>query len=451
MATEPWLPQALLQRKRNGEALDAPALRRWMRGVAEGRVSDAQLGAFAMAVCLRGMSAAETLALTLAMRDSGDCLDWHAAGLDGPLLDKHSTGGVGDLTSLVLGPLIAACGGYVPMLSGRGLGHTGGTLDKLESIPGLRSEVDPTRLQQVVREAGVAIVAAGGALAPADQRLYAVRDVTATVDSIPLITGSILSKKLAAGSHALLLDVKVGSGATLADRGSAEALAASLVEVAHAAGLPTRALLTDMGEPLAGCVGNGLEMRAAIDYLLGTSTPPRLHELVLLLGVEMLQQGGMAADAADARRWLCAARDSGAAAQRLQHMVALLGGPADLLERHVRYLPGAACRVPVQAMESGVVSAIDASVLGMGLVALGGGRCVPGAAIDPRVGIDAIVAVGSPVEPGVPLAWIHTADASQAAAVRERLRRAFILGQRAEPAPILLRRVGACSDAEVTA
>ena len=450
MATEPWLPQSLLQRKRNGEALDAPALRRWMRGVAGGQVCDAQLGAFAMAVCLRGMDAQETLALTLAMRDSGESLDWSSADLDGPLLDKHSTGGVGDLTSLVLGPLIAACGGYVPMLSGRGLGHTGGTLDKLESIPGYRCEVDIACLQRVVRKAGLAIVAAGGALAPADQRLYAVRDVTATVDSIPLITASILSKKLAAGSESLVLDIKVGSGATFADRESAAALAHGLVEIAAAAGLPTRALLTAMGEPLAGCVGNALEMRAAIDYLLGISTPPRLHQLVRLLGVEMLQQGGLAADAEDALRRLDAARNSGAAAQCLQQMVAMLGGPADLLDRHHCYLPGAVCRVPVQAMESGVVRAIDARALGMGLVMLGGGRCAPGTAIDPRVGIDGIVAVGTRVEPGMPLAWIHAADAGQAVALRARLRRAFILGQRAEPAPLLLQRIVACSDAEVT-
>lgn len=451
MDTDGWLPQELLRRKRDGEALDAASLQRWMREVAAGRVSEAQLGAFAMAVCLRGMSSAETLALTLAMRDSGECLDWDAAGLDGPLLDKHSTGGVGDLTSLVLAPLVAACGGYLPMLSGRGLGHTGGTLDKLAAVPGYRCEVDRSELRRLVRKAGLAIVAAGGPLAPADRRLYAVRDVTATVDSVPLITASILSKKLAAGTESLLLDVKLGSGATFPGRASAETLARSLVEVAARAGLPTRALLTDMGEPLAGCVGNALEMRAAIDYLRGDSRPPRLHELVVLLGAEMLQQGGLAGDPSEARRRLLDARDSGRGAERLQFMLALSGGPADVLERPAQHLPAAPHRQPVLATQPGVVTAIDARALGMALVGLGGGRCTPGAAIDLRVGLEGVAAVGTRIEPGAPLAFIHAARPEDAQALQGRVRGAFRIGERAAPIPVLLQRIAADSAAEVAA
>jgi thymidine phosphorylase len=444
MATEQTLPQDLLRRKRDGLALDEAALRTWMRGVADGRVGDAQVGAFAMAVCLRGMSAAETVAMTRAMRDSGSCIDWREADLPGPVLDKHSTGGVGDLTSLVLGPLVAACGGFLPLLSGRGLGHTGGTLDKLEAIPGYRCEVDRAQLQRVVREAGLAIVAAGGELAPADRRLYAIRDVTATVDSIPLITASILSKKLAAGTEALVLDVKVGSGATFADSSTALALARSLVDVAIDAGLRATALLTDMDQPLAGCVGNALETRVALDYLCGVSTPPRLHELALLLGSEMLQQGGLACDDEDARRRLLAARNSGRAAQCLARMVALLGGPVDLLERSEHHLAVAPQRIPVFAARAGLVSAIDARELGMALVALGGGRTAPGARIDPGVGIDAVRTIGEAVDAHVPLAWIHAADRASIEDAERRVRAAFAVTDEAPaPARLLHRRVGA--------
>jgi thymidine phosphorylase len=444
MVTERSLPQELLRRKRNGLALDENELRDWMKDVASDRLGDAQIGAFAMAVCLRGMDAAETVALTRAMRDSGSCIDWRDAGLHGPLLDKHSTGGVGDLTSLVLGPLVAACGAHLPMLSGRGLGHTGGTLDKLEAIPGYRCEIDRALLQRVVREAGVAIVAAGGDLAPADRRLYAVRDVTATVDSIPLITASILSKKLAAGAGALVLDVKVGSGATFTDCTTAAALARSLVDVATGAGVPTTALLTDMDQPLAACVGNALEMRIALDYLRGDCTPSRLHQLVLLLATEMLLQGGLARDAEDARRQLCGARDSGRAAQCFARMVHLLGGPPDLLEHPDGYLPSAPHCTPVFADHAGVVTAIDARALGMALVALGGGRTSAGERIDPRVGIDRIAAVGGAMEPGIPLAFVHAADATSAEAVQQRVRAAFVIGDVAPPpAPLLLQTVRA--------
>jgi thymidine phosphorylase len=439
MGTE-RLPQELLRRKRDGMALDEADLRAWMRDVANERIGDAQIGAFTMAVCLRGMSAAETIAMTRAMRDSGSCIDWRNAGLNGPVLDKHSTGGVGDLTSLVLGPLVAACGAHLPMLSGRGLGHTGGTLDKLEAIPGYRCDIDRELLRRVVRDAGVAIVAAGGDLAPADRRLYAVRDVTATVDSIPLITASILSKKLAAGAAALVLDVKLGSGATFTDNATAMALAQSLVDVATGAGVPTTALLTDMGQPLAACVGNALEMRVAIDYLRGVSTPPRLPDLAPLLGAEMLLQGGLAVDDGDARRRLRAARDSGRAAQCFARMVTLLGGPADLLEQRERHLPPAPQRVPVFAADAGVVVAIDARALGMALVALGGGRTAPGARIDPRVGIDGIAAVGETVDAHVPLAWIHAADAVSCAAAQQRVRAAFAIAGNPTPAPPLLHR-----------
>lgn len=408
-----WLPQELLRRKRDGERWDEAAIRALVTAIGDGRLGDAQVGAFAMAVYLQGMDRAETLALTRAMRDSGTVIDWTDAALPGPLLDKHSTGGVGDLTSLVLAPMVAACGGYVPMLSGRGLGHTGGTLDKLEAIPGYRTQVDIGTLKRVTARTGLAIVGAGGELAPADRRLYAIRDVTATVESIPLVTASILSKKLAAGPRALVLDVKQGSGAGFPDPELSLALARSLVDTAHAAGLSAVALLTDMDEPLVPDIGNAIELRVALDYLSGRRTPRRLHELTLALGSEMLTAGGLAANAAEASSALRAARDSGRAAERLQAMVAALGGPTDLLEAPDRHLAQAALVENVPAAASGCIAAIDTTALGMAVVALGGGRSDPSDRIDPAVGLSALLAKGERIEAGQPLARVHASDRRQ--------------------------------------
>lgn len=439
LASGPPDSRELLRRKRDGETLDAAAIGAWVRGVVDGSVGDGQIGAFAMAVRLRDMNAAETLALTLAMRDSGDRLEWSAMALDGPVLDKHSTGGVGDLTSLVLAPLLAACGGYLPMLSGHGLGHTGGTLDKLESLPGLGTRLDTPQLMRVVRDAGLAMVAAGAGLAPADARLYAVRDLTSTVDSLPLITASILSKKLAVGSDALLLDVKCGGGACFADDAMAFRLADALVDTATAAGLPTAALITDMSQPLVADIGNALELRVAMDYLSGRRSPPRLHALCLLLGAPLLCRGGLAASKAQAREQLMAALASGAGAERLARMINLQGGPVDAFERVDAYLPSAPVQRPLRAQRDGWISAIDTRALGLAVVALGGGRLAPGDAIDPRVGLAAVRNLGQQVAANEPLLHIHAADHAAAERIEAALSGAFTLSEQARPAPALLR------------
>src|SRR5215218_7853340 len=328
----------LIRIKRDGRELSEDEIRELVTGIADGSVSDAQVGALAMAIVLNGMTAGERIALTGAMRDSGDVLDWSDAGLPGPALDKHSTGGVGDKVSLLLAPIVAACGGAVPMISGRGLGHTGGTLDKLESIPGYVTAPHLDRLRSVVVEAGCAIVGQTARLAPADRRLYAIRDATGTVESIPLIVASILSKKLAAGLDALVMDVKVGSGAFLPHREQAEELARTIVEVAAGNGLATAALLTDMDRVLGRTAGNAVEVRESIEHLTGAASDERLREVTLALSAELLVLGGLQPDAKAARAAADGALDGGAAADRFGAMVRELGGPADVLEAPDRHL-----------------------------------------------------------------------------------------------------------------
>lgn len=411
------LPQEVLRRKRLGEALDAAAIRAAVDGIAGGGWSDAQVGAFAMAVCTRGMDAAETRALTLAMRDSGACLSFDD--LPGPVVDKHSTGGIGDNVSLMLGPMLAACGACVPMISGRGLGHTGGTLDKLEAIPGYRSEVDLATLQRIVREVGVAIVGASAELAPADRRLYAVRDVTATVESIPLITASILAKKLAEQPRALILDVKRGTGATISDAAEALRLAGSLVSVARQCGVRTRALLTDMNQALAPAVGNTLELDVAIDYLQGRSRSARLHAVTLALGAALLCDAGLADNPVAAQASLLRALDSGAAWECFARMVHALGG--DLHQPR----PDAPHIRPLLAERSGYLAVRDARMIGISVVTLGGGRSHPADRIDHRVGLDQLLAHGTAVEPRTPLLFIRAASADAADAAARTLRSAL--------------------------
>lgn len=414
-------PQSVIRRKRDGHSLGSTELQGFIGGIASGRLCDGQLGAFAMAVCLRGMDHDETVALTLAMRDSGRRLSWAAAGLNGPVLDKHSTGGVGDCTSLLVAPILAACGAFVPMISGRGLGHTGGTLDKLEAIPGYRVAIDADTLVDVVRRTGLAIVGASADLAPADRRLYAVRDVTATVDAIPLITASILAKKLAAGLDALVLDVKCGNGASMADPASAHALARELVAVAGAAGLRTQALVTDMSQPLAPAAGNALELRLALACLRGEPVAPRLREACLELAAAALVNGGLASDGGHAWRLAEQALAGGGAAERFARMVVALGGPADLLEATDDYLPAAPCIGVLKAPEAGWVAGFDTRAIGEVVVDLGGGRRRGDDVIDPRVGIDAIVPVGTAVARGEPLLRVHAADPDSLAAALGRL------------------------------
>jgi thymidine phosphorylase len=426
------LAAEIIATKRDGGTLTSTQIAAFVQGLTDGSWGDSQAAALAMAILLRGMGREETVALTLAMTQSGTVLQWGDAGLRGPMVDKHSTGGVGDKLSLMLAPMLAACGAVVPMVSGRGLGHTGGTLDKLEALPGYG--VDPPRgtLLATLRDAGCAIVSASAQLAPADRRLYAIRDVTATVESVPLITASILSKKLAAGLQALVLDVKVGSGAFAPTLAMARELAQSLVAVAGGAGLPARALITDMNQVLGHTAGNALEVREAIDFLTGAGQEPRQLEVTLALGAELLHLAGLASSTAQGRSLLQAALDSGAAAERFARMVALLGGPADVLRDAA--LPPAPLQLAVPAPRAGFVDRIDVRALGFAVVALGGGRSRPGQAVDPRVGLSAVLPLGTAVAAGDALAVVHAASADAADAALRAVQAAMHLGEAAPAA-----------------
>jgi len=413
------LPQEIIRRKRDGHPLSDEEIFAFVRGLTDGTVSEGQAAAFAMAVYFRGMGLGERVALTRAMTRSGRVLDWAPLDLPGPVLDKHSTGGVGDKVSLILAPAVAACGGFVPMVSGRGLGHTGGTLDKCESIPGYAAKPDVETLQRVVREVGCAVVGATEDVAPADRRLYAVRDVTATVESLDLITASILSKKLAAGLDGLVMDVKWGSGAFMATLDDAESLAESIVTVATGAELVARALLTDMNEVLGRTAGNALEVREALAFLRGEPVDPRLYGVTAELTAELLKVGELVPDVAEGRRRFDGAIRSGAAAERFARMVRALGGPADLLESPDKHLSSAPVQRAVPAPRPGVVAAIDTRALGIAVVALGGGRTRVTDPVDPAVGLDAVAGLGDAVDSERPLAVVHArseADAERAAA-----------------------------------
>jgi thymidine phosphorylase len=386
------------------------------------------------------MGTAETVAFTRAMTLSGEVLRWDDANLPGPALDKHSTGGVGDKLSLMLAPIVAACGGVVPMISGRGLGHTGGTLDKLEALPGYRVDVDRATLLATLRTAGCAIVGASAQLAPADRRLYAIRDVTATVESVPLITASILSKKLAAGLHSLVLDVKMGSGAFTPTLAQAQELARSLVSTACGAGLPARALISDMNAVLGRTAGNALEVAEAIAFLRGDDIDPRQRELTLVLSADLLHLGGLAATPAGALAMADKALVSGAAAERFARMVAALGGPRDVMNQPG--LPAAPVVVPVPAPLAGYVVAPDVRALGLVVVQLGGGRVRAGDAVDPRVGLSQVLPPGTRVAAGDPLAQVHAADAASAArAVQAVLQASRISDDAVAAGPVLTGRV----------
>jgi thymidine phosphorylase len=426
------LPAEVIRRKRDGAALSAEEIAFLVAGITNGGLSDAQVGALAMALFLRGMEAGERVALTEAMRDSGTVIGWD---LDRPVLDKHSTGGVGDKVSLMLAPIVAACGGAVPMISGRGLGHTGGTLDKLDSVPGYDTTPSVEQLRRVVGgPAGCAIVGQTGDLAPADRRLYAIRDATGTVESIPLIVASILSKKLAAGLGALVMDVKFGSGAFMAERADADELARALVEVAGGAGLPTVALLTDMDQVLGSSAGNAVEVLESVEYLNGTRRDPRLHEVTLALAASLLVQGGLYADEDAARVAAEQSLDSGAAAERFGRMVAELGGPADFMERPGEHLAAAPLVRPVEPERAGVVQAMDCRAVGLVVTGLGGNRAKESDVIDPPVGLSQIAGVGANVGPDRPLAVVHARDQAGSEAAERALRAAVRVGDGAPEA-----------------
>jgi thymidine phosphorylase len=436
-----FLPQEIIRRKRHGARLDEAEIEAFIAGLTAGRVSEGQAAAFAMAVFFRGLSIEERVALTHAMARSGAVLTWD---LPGPVLDKHSTGGVGDAVSLALAPAVAACGGFVPMISGRGLGHTGGTLDKLDAIPGYRSQPDLDTFRRVVRDIGCAIIGQTDDLAPADRRLYAIRDVTATVESIDLITASILSKKLAAGLHGLVKDVKVGSGAFMPDRESARALAESLVHVANQAGLPTTALLTDMDQPLASVAGNAVEVAYAVDYLTGRRREPRFHAVTVALAAEMLLLGKLAEGVAEAEVRIEEAIASGRAAEVFGRMTAALGGAGDLLADPARHLAHAPVIRPVHAQTPGAVQAIATREIGLAVVALGGGRTRPEDRIDPAVGFTSLARIGERVDAARPLGIVHARTEAAAEAATKTLRQAYQIAEAvpAGPGPLILERLG---------
>ena len=434
------IPQEIIRIKRDGGSLEGADIAGFVRGLAEGSISEGQVAAFAMAVWFSGMSLDETVALTLAMRDSGDVLSWTEIGR--PVADKHSTGGVGDNVSLMLAPIVAACGLAVPMISGRGLGHTGGTLDKLESIPGYDIKPSEALFRQTVREAGCAIIGQTADLAPADRRLYAIRDVTATVDSVPLITASILSKKLAAGLQSLVLDVKIGSGAFMTGIEEAETLARSLVAVANGAGVRTTALITDMNEPLADAAGNALEIENCLAFLRGEKTGTRLETVVLSFAAEMLTTSGLVTEPAEAERLARNAVQSGAALENFGRMIRLLGGPGNFVEHPQSYLAKAPFILPVEADRDGFLQACDTRAIGMEVIALGGGRTRPDEPIDHRVGFSGLKPLGTKVAKGEPFAFVHAADSDRAEQSRARLLEIYAMGEEAPAGrPTVLSRI----------
>lgn len=420
------LPQEIIRRKRDGEVLTAEEIGQFIAALTGGSATEGQVAAFAMAIWFRGMDAGETVALTQAMRDSGEVLDWRD--MDRPVADKHSTGGVGDNVSLMLAPIAAACGLAVPMISGRGLGHTGGTLDKLESIPGYSINPSADLFRRTVKEAGCAIIGQTADLAPADRRLYAIRDVTASVDSVPLITASILSKKLAAGLQSLVLDVKLGNGAFMTSRPDAERLARALVEVANGAGLRSTALITDMNQPLADAVGNAVEIENCIAFLKGEKAGTRLERVVLTLAGEMLLAAGLEQDSVAAHSRAQRAVVDGTAAEAFERMVRLLGGPPNLLDDPGSVLAKAPIILPVTLDEAGYLTACDTRDIGLALIELGGGRTRPDQQIDHRVGFDRLRPLGTWVGKGEEIGRVHAQTLDEALAGVMRLRSLYTVG-----------------------
>jgi thymidine phosphorylase len=408
------LAQEIIRIKRDGHTLGRTHIDHFVKGLVDGSWSEGQAAAMAMAMFLKGMTRDETVALTQAMTHSGLVMDWSSAHLSGPILDKHSSGGVGDKVSLMLAPIVAACGGVVPMISGRGLGHTGGTLDKLACIPGYNATPDVATLHRALQTAGCAIIGQTAELAPADRRLYAIRDVTATVESVPLITASILSKKLAAGLQGLVMDVKVGNGAFAASMDMATALAESLVQVAGGAGLPTRAWLTDMNQVLGSTAGNALEVIEAVNFLKGVDVDARLKEATLRLSAELLLMGGLATDETDALSKVELSMHSGRALEQFSRMISALGGPADFAENPGHYLPSAPAQWVLEAPRNGFVTGMATRDIGLALVELGGGRRKASDTIDPRVGFTQFAQIGQQVQAGDTLCVVHAADAAAA-------------------------------------
>lgn len=437
------LTKEIIRKKRDGASMNRAEIDFMINGITDGSVTGEQAAAMAMAIFFRGLTVEERVGLTIAMRDSGSVMDWR--GVDRPIVDKHSTGGVGDNVTLVLAPALAACGAAIPTIAGRGLGHTGGTIDKLESIPGFDPFPSLDRFRQQIRDIGCAMVGQTDQIAPADRRLYAIRDITATVETLDLITPSILSKKLAEGLDALILDVKWGTGAFMQKWEDALCLAKALTEDANAAGCKTVACLTDMNQPLASAAGNSVEVSNAIEMLNGDSTDNRLFALSVRLGGELLFLAGIADSPLEGERKVSESVSSGAAAELFARTVKAQGGPADIVERPKAHLPQADVVLPVLAGTDGRVIACDARAIGMAVIGLGGGRRIASEQIDHSVGFSQLIEIGAAVEPTTPIGFVHarsTNDAENAAAA---LRNAYTLG---EDTPQITELIGTRIDAD---
>jgi len=430
------LPQEIIRIKRNGQALNDSEIQNFVNGLVDGSFSDSQAGAMAMAIFHQGLSVEEKVTLTKAMMNSGDVLSWE--GYDAPVVDKHSTGGVGDKVSFMLAAVVSACGAYVPMISGRGLGHTGGTSDKLESIAGFNVEPTISEFKRIVKEVGVAIISQTDNLAPADKRLYGIRDVTATVESIPLITASILSKKLAAGLDTLVMDVKVGNGAMMASLEDAKALADSISSVANGAGVKTQAIITDMNQVLGTSAGNAVEMYETAKYLTGKQREPRLHKVVKTLACAMLINSGLAINDKEAHLKIDKALHSGKAAEIFERMIAALGGPKNFIENPWGSMNKAAIVMEIKASQHGYLAKMSTRDVGMSVVGLGGGRTAPKQIVDHTVGFDRILPLGVVVNNGDVIARVHAKDENSALLAAQQFNQAITYSEESpELAPVI--------------
>ncbi len=427
-----FLNQEIIKNKRDGNVLSKDEIDFFIQGIANNTVSEGQIAAFAMAVFFQDMNSSERINFTQSMVNSGDVLDWSDMNLNGPILDKHSTGGVGDKISLMLAPIIAACGGYVPMISSRGLGHTGGTLDKFDAIPGYNTSPDKTLFRNTVKDIGCAIIGQTANLAPADKRFYATRDITATVDCIPLITASILSKKLAEGLDGLVMDVKSGSGAFASSFKMAQDLAQAIVDVSS---VKTTAIITDMSQVIGYTAGNALEVQETLDYLTLKNQEPILHELVMTICSEMLVLGKLAKNQKDGLYQVESVLNSGKAAEVFAKMVSALGGPNDLIENPDKYLAKAKVIRPVYPKGSGFIHTMDTRLIGLAVVDLGGGRRMASDSIDYSVGFSDTCHIGDKAEKDKPLAFVHANTLEQANQAAENLSKIIQLSEEEVDSP----------------
>lgn len=426
------IPQEFIRQKRDGKPLDPDSIAEFIQGVSNNTIPDAQISALCMAIVLKGLSITETAHLTRAMAESGTILKW--GDLASRVVDKHSTGGVGDTISLMLAPIVAACGLYVPMIAGRGLGHTGGTIDKLESIPGFQTTLSLDRFQHIVREIGCAIIGQTDALAPADRRMYAVRDITATVESVPLITASILSKKLAAGLTGLVMDIKCGNGAFMTDITKAQELAQTLTHVAEAAGLNLTPVISDMNQILGHSAGNAVEVLEAVEYLTGARREPRTHELTLHLATQMLMLGGVAQTFEDGHAQAEQVLDSGKAAEIFARMVAAQGGPSDILDNARKHIGTAPIIHDILADQDGMITHMETRDIGVMLVHLKAGRTQVGQKIDPHIGLTDIAPLGTKCIAGETiLARVHLCDDDTTTFATETYQRSITIDMDAKP------------------